>query len=195
MNLIKDTEVAALLNVPLDAQITNATNAVNADVLRGTARTFERKSRVVTLAGYGLDYLFLPEAPIFSVTEVRIDASGKFDDSSIISDLTQFHFETSEESRDFDFRLFWSGGYFPEGPRTSRITLDCGYYPADDPNESHQPRVPEDLRQAMIVEAAQRARRGAGEKYQSASLGDFSYTRRGEAESDYRQMIRRYRRP
>lgn len=196
MDLIKDTEVAAILSVAVDARITAVTKAVNVEAFRGTGRTFERKQRTVVVRGYGLDYTWLPEAPIISIDEVRIDSSGEFAADSIVSDLTLFAFAgAADPSYETDFRLFYRGGTWPEGARVARVKCTAGYYAADETDPLKIPRVPEDLRQEMILEAAQRVRSGAGEKHKSASLGDFSYTNYEKSESDFRRIVRRYRRP
>lgn len=189
--LIKDTEVADLAGVGVDPQIERVTKAVCDEVLRSTARTFERKSRSVVVRTWPRDYLFLPEAPIFAVTDVRFDLAGLFADGTS-QDLSRFSFNTDDQ----EYRLFYNGGCFPEGSRVVRVTFDAGYYAPDDNASGHDVKVPEDLRDEMIKEAVRRYKRGVSEKLQSESFGDYSYARRADGSDDeFRRVIRRYRRP
>ena len=147
--LIKDTEVAELAGVEVNGQLERVTNSVVSEFLRGTGRTFERRERTVVFPGWNTDYIFLSEAPIDSIAEVRIDCTGEFDDDTIISDLSLFSFETDDAKRELDFRIFYRGGYFPEAPRAVRVKFTAGYYPPDD-NTAGNVRLPDDIRDELI---------------------------------------------
>ncbi len=190
--LITDDEVAAALGVSVDAQVTRIRFAVEQWAKRLTGREFERKSRTVYLPGYGLDYVFLPEAPIWTVTEVRVDSTGKLDAPTALTDLTQLFFNTGKE----DFRLWRRDGYFPEGPRTVMVIFEAGYYQTGDAAAGHEIWTPDDLKDAMIAEACSRYRMRGMERGKSIGLGGFSITRFDSgSDPEITAVIRGYRRP
>jgi hypothetical protein len=174
--LVTPDEVAAFLGSGVSASDPNLirlTNAIIADAIRRTGRRFLFAERVEYAQGYGMDYLFVRESPIASLTEVRIDASGGFDDTTIIP-LTEFFWNTSN---DRDTRIWRKGKWFPEGPRVAMITYKAGWYPAADTDPTHVPLLPEDIRMAIIDEIAARSIRGATDLMKSERIGEYSYTR------------------
>lgn len=190
---IVDADVSGFLGVSVDATLTRLVKVVQQDFMRACGRTFERKERTVYLQGFGpqVDFLFLPEAPIASVAEIRIDASGVLGASTAVTNLSDFVFSASTDEE--NFKLQYLGGYFPEGPRVAMVRFTAGY----NTNGGSAPTPPEDLRDALIQEAALRWRRGASEQFQGGSAsGVESYTRFREGVCDeYRRAVRRYRRP
>lgn len=186
--LITSEEVAAFAGVANDSTAQRITAAVIAWCERKTGRTFERKSRTAIVRGYGSSVIFLPERPIHQITEVRVDACGEFGADAIVTDLTKFLFDSAEDSR-----VWWSDGYFPEGPRVAKVTFLAGYYDITAAAEN-VPKVPQDLREALINEAAQRIKRNGAEKMKSASAGAYSYTRFDtEVDPAVQEVIRGYR--
>ena len=172
--LIKDTEVATTLGIAVDATLTRIVGAVDRWAKDYCGRTFERKSRSIYVRGWGNDTLWLREAPIFGITEVRIDPFGVLDPSSAIADLTQFWFNPIVEED--DDRLHYLIGWFPEGNRTSYVTFDAGYYQFDDGTSGHDIKVPEDIREELIREAIRRYTTRDSSGLKSESIGAYSYT-------------------
>jgi hypothetical protein len=196
MNIILDSDVATLLSVAVDATLTRLVKAVHADFRKACGRTFERKERTVYVPGYGphVDYVFLPEAPIWSLAELRIDATGVLGADTAVDDLTDFAFTGSADEE--DFKLLYLGGYFPEGSRVVMARFTAGYHDIESADVAAV-KPPEDMRDALIQEAAERWRRGGSEKMQNASAaGVESYTRFREGVcEEFRRAVRRYRRP
>lgn len=193
MDFITAAEVATLPGITADATLTRIVAAVEADFMRACGRDFIRESRVSYVAGYGpgVSYVFLPEWPIFAITEIRIDSTGVLDTDSAVEDLTEFVYESRSG------KVIYTGGWFPEGDRVARFTYEAGYYAQSDTNTAHEAgKPPQDLRDALIEEAAVRYRRGGAEQFQSAAVsGGESFTRFREGRTDaFRSAVRRYRR-
>lgn len=180
-DLIRDYEVAAALSTTANENVQRITAAVNKWVKRVCGRAFERVERTVAVEGYGVNYIFLPEAPIIEVAEVRIDCAGVFGLESIVSDVSRFVFDSSRE----DFRLRWLDGIFPESPRAAQVKFTGGHVGG---------AIPGDLHDALIVEACNRYRAIGTERAQQISLGDFSMTRfDSEADPQVLATVNRYR--
>jgi hypothetical protein len=196
MDIIIDSDVATLLSVTADATLTRLVKAVQADFRRACGRTFERKERTVYVPGFGpnVDFVFLPEAPVWSLAELRIDETGVLGADTAVDDLSDFAFTGSADEE--DFRLRYLNGYFPEGPRVVMAKFTAGYHDIASA-DANAVKPPDDMRDALIQEAAQCWRRGGSEQMQSASAaGVESYTRFREGRCDeFRRAVRRYRRP
>lgn len=192
--IITDAEAASELGVAVDSRLTRIVAAVHADLYEGTGRTFEKKERTVYLAGFGprVDYVFLPEAPIESVTEVRIDASGVLGAGTAISDVAgNFWWE----SADFGFALHYLNGWFPEGPRVVMVKFTGGYNTWATSGGT-PPMPPQSMRGMLLDEVFSRYRRGTSERFQSVSIaGTESFTRFADNTGPLAAAIRRYRRP
>jgi hypothetical protein len=189
MDLITAAAAAAELNVSsTDARLVRIVAAVQADFRRATGgRSFKAAERTVYVRGFGpaVDFVYLPEAPITAVAEVRIDACGELAVDTAILDLTQFWFERD----DCDFRLHYRGSYFPEGPRTVMVRFTGGYADAA--------ALPGDLVDGLLEEVFARYRRGADEQFQSVSVpGAESFTRaKIGTTSQFGRIATRYGRP
>jgi hypothetical protein len=195
MELITTSEVATLLGVTADANLTRIVAAVQEDFRRATGRTFERVERTEYVQGFGprIDYVFLREAPIAEVTEVRLDSSGVLGAETAVDDLTAFVFDSTAD----DFRLTYIAGYFAEGRRVARVTYTAGYYSHDDPDAENVPKLPQDLRDGLIEEVVARWRRGTNEQMQAenvSSIGGFTRGKLGTT-AQFDRMVRRYKRP
>lgn len=196
MDIIVDADVATLLSVTADATLTRLVKVVHADFRRACGRTFERKERTVYLRGFGpnVDFVFLPEAPVWSLAELRIDETGVLGTDTAVDDLADFAFAGSADEE--NFKLRYLGGYFPEGPRVVMAKFTAGYHDIASVDAAAV-KPPEDMRDALIQEAAERWRRGGSEKMQSAgAAGVENYTRFREGVcGEFRRAVRRYRRP
>lgn len=190
MDFITDAEVASFLGVAVDAKLTRIRKAVEADFMRACGREFLREARTVYLAGFGpnLDYAFLPEWPVHSITDIRIDVTGAFEAGTAVDDLTDFVTDGA--------KLTYLGGWFPEGSRVVMMTGEFGYYAQSDAEASHADgKPPEDLRDGLIEEVVARYRRGASEQMQSENVsGIGGYTRFAAGRTEgFKRVIRRYR--
>lgn len=196
MDLITTAEVAALLGVPSDTALTRHVTAVQEDFRRGTLQSFERKEYTVYAEGFGprVNYVFLPVAPIHQLLEVRIDCTGRFPETSVVTDLTEFTFDSLQH----DFRLHRiSDGWFPIGRRTVMARVVAGYHPASNTAApASEPRVPEDLRDGLIEEVIARYRRGTSEQFIAESISGVDSVTRGKLGTtpQFDRMVRRYRR-
>lgn len=192
--IITDDEAASELGVAVDARLTRIVEAVHADFYEGTGRTFEKKDRTVYLRGYGphVDFIFLPEAMIHSVAEVRIDATGVLGADTVLSDLaTSIAFETEE----LKFKLHYLNGYFPEGDRVARVTFNAGYNTWQ-ASGGTAPMPPQSMRGYLLEEVEERYRLGIVRRHSSMSLsGTESFTRSPETLTPLAEAICRYRRP
>ena len=193
--IITAAEAAVELGVSADARLTRIVEAVHADFYEGTGRTFERKARTIYVPGFGrrVDYVFLTEAPIASVAEVRIDASGVLDAATAVTDVaTNFWWEPT----DFGFALHYLNGYFPEGPRVAMVTFTAGYSTWL-VSGGTAPMPPQSMRDMLLAKVYERYRLGTSEKFQSVSIsGTESFTRFADKTHDpLASAIRRYRRP
>lgn len=177
--LVTDAAVAAALSVPIDSNLTRLNLAVDAYVKKFCGRTFERAAdRVEFVRGYYSDMTFLREDPVEAITEVRIDATAKFGADTIVTDLSAFWTEAN--------RLYYRGGFFPEGPRVGKITLTSGYATA---------AIPEDLKDIVIQLIAEKLNQGTSERLKSEAIGSYSYTRfEGAITPAIRQVLNSYRR-
>jgi hypothetical protein len=164
--------------------------AVNKEVEESCGRQFTKEARTEVVRGWGKDVIFLREAPIITLTEVRIDWTGEFPSSSAVADLTRFKFSGEPG----DHRLFYLDGIFPEGPRTVRVTYTGGYEAAPTNAPPTLLTMPEDLRGVVFDEIAQRWKRGTSEQMKSETIGSYSYTRFDAADSPAAKVLRRYRR-
>lgn len=185
--IVKDTEAAASLNVAVDATLTRITTAVDGFIKRYCGRDFEREERMELVRSYGGAVVFLREDPVESISEIRVDGTGALGDDTIVTDLTAFTTRLNE--------LHWYGGWFPEGSRTVLVTYVAGYYDADDTDPDHLPKMPEDLRDVAFQLIAQKYNRGASERFQSESIGAYSYTRFDKAlEPEIRASLNAFKR-
>lgn len=147
MNLITAAECATLLGVAsTDVDLVRLVSAINTDAVRSIGRTFERKERAEYVSGYGLDYVFVREPPILSISEVVVYASPSDTGTSV--DIDQFIWDDAWQAD--DSKVTWVTGFFGEQQRAARITYVGGFYATDDTDPDHLPRVPDDLRSAMI---------------------------------------------
>lgn len=184
--IVTKEEAAAFLSVPA-ADVERITAAIDADVKRYCGRSFERKAIVEYSRGYNSDVIFLRESPIEVITEVRVDASGLLGADTIVTDLTAFVVE--------DQRLYYRGSFFPEGPRVARVTYTAGYWPATATDPTQVPKMPEDLRDAVLQLIAERHRQGVGERLKSESIGAYSFTRfDGDMNPAVKRVLRSYKR-
>jgi len=202
MNLITAAEVGTLLSVsPSDQNLIRLVNAANRGAMKYTRRSFNYAQRTEIVRGYGRDHVFLSESPIARLIDVRVDWFGlgaPFDDSTVV-DVTQFWFD-ADPLRD-DPQVHWMGGWqrlnrFPETPCAARIIYEAGWYETADPDDTHQPRVPDDLRSDLMELVKDEYRAGLGERLTSERIGDYSYTRSVTSFNDrLREIVRPYRRP
>lgn len=187
MNLILADTAAAELGVSAsDARLLRLVAAITADYLRATGRTFERIERTVYCKGFGpaVDCIYLPEAPIVSVAEVRIDYTGALGPETAVADVAaEFWWETGDRG----FQLHRRNGWFPECPRVAMVRFTGGY----------QTTVPTDLSDGLYDEVFARYRRGPDEQFASASVpGTDSFSRFAPGHTDaYKRAVRNYKRP
>jgi len=193
MDLITTAEVATILGAGAsDAFLVNLVNGANAEA-RGVGRTFERKERAEFVRGYGIDFLFLREPPIISVSEVIV-YSAPSDTGGTVIDVAEFIW--NEVPEDDDPKLTWTAGRFLEQQRAARVTYVGGFYPAADTDSAHVPRVPEDLRGKMINLVISRFRLGPDATLGASSFsqGDLTINRTDDpALAEFKQALRRYR--
>lgn len=186
MDLITAQVAASELGVSSsDARLLRLVAVIQADFRRATGRTFELIERTVYCRGFGrnVNFVYLPEAPIASVDEVRIDSTGALDAGTAVADIAaEFWWETSDRG----FRLFRRNGWFEEGPRVAMVRFTAGYQD-----------VPVDLSDCLYDEVFARYRRGADEQFASASVpGTDSFARFAPGHTDaYKRAVSNYRRP
>lgn len=194
MDFITAAECATFLSVTSDATLTRLVSAVERDFMTACGRSFERGTFTSYLAGYDLDYTFVPEWPIHSITEVRIDPSGELGEDTALDaeSLAKIVYSDGDGPK-----ITYVGGYFPRGSRVARITYEAGWYPYSDTDEAHATgRPPEDIRDKLIEEVVARYRRGPNEQMQSENIGGiggFSRFAPGPTQA-FRAAVRRYRR-
>jgi hypothetical protein len=190
-------EVAQILGdvPPDDANLTRLVDAVCAEASRYChplgRNFFYAVDRVDVVRGWGQDRVFLPNAPIMTLTEVRVDSSREFGDSTIIP-ISQFVIHAGYE----DPRIWWPGYCFPDGVGTVQVKWTGGYYPGGDVDPAHLPHMPEDLRGVLIDEIVARCKRGPGEVMKSESIGAYSYDRfDGRWNANTKAVLNSYRIP
>lgn len=173
--LVTPDEVASLIgNIDAsDANLVRLTDAVCAEAVRYCARKFfYGTDRVEICRGYGDDRIFLSDSPIAQLTEVRVDANRVFGDDTIVT-ISQFMVSAGYD----DPRIWWPGNLFPDGNGVVQVKWSGGYYPTADSDPLHVPKVPEDLRAALIDEIVARVNRGGAEVLKTESIGSYSYER------------------
>lgn len=174
--IVTADDVATFLGNGADAadpSLLRLTDAVCAEVQRYCARKFLYVAdRAEIVRGWGDDRIFLADAPIAVLTEVRVDSNRLFGADTIIP-TSQFAVSAGYD----DPRIWWPGNSFPDGNGVVKVTWSGGYYPTADTDPAHLPKMPEDLRSAIIDEIAARCMRGSSEKMKSESIGAYSYTR------------------
>jgi hypothetical protein len=187
MDLITVATAASELDVAADdARLVRIVAAIQADFVRKTGRTFDLAERSVYCRGFGqnVDFIYLPEAPIVSVSEIRIDCSGALGQDTAVDDIAaEFWWDTN----DHGFQLHRRNGWFPEGSRVAMVRFEGGY----------EESVPADLSDGIYDEVFARYRRGTDEQFASASIpGTDSFSRFAPGHTDaYKRAVRNYRRP
>ncbi len=198
MNLIDITVLAAELETQAnDPRLVRRVAAVQSDFKQATGRSdittgdatlsaFERGQRTILCRGFGqyVDYIYVTEAPLVSVDEIRYDPSGVFADDTIV-DLSEFWWETN----DCKFQIHWRNRFFCEGSGVARVTFTAGYPDAE--------ALPADLVDGLCEEVIARYRRGSDEQFQNFSLpGAESFTRgKLGTTTQFDRIVRRYRAP
>jgi hypothetical protein len=168
--LVTPEEAASFIGGEANAQdptLVRLTAAVCSAVQKSCGRFFEYAERTDYVRGFGLDYVFLTDAPIAEIVEVRIDPTGLFAGGTVPID--QFFFRPGEDDR----RLWWRNGKFPEADIVARVTRRAGYQVTGDT----QPQLPADIKTVILDEIAARIQRGSAEVMKSETIGSYSYTR------------------
>lgn len=195
MDLITDTEVAALLEIAVNARLTDAVAATQAEFISRTGRSFERIERTVYPYSFGGDALFLPEAPIHEVLEVRFGDTVIADSPARIAEM--FRWITTDGTPNA-FRLNFLKGRFPSDSHAVMVRFVAGYWSVTDSNPDHASgKPPSDMRRALKNAAAIEYQNGGQERFQSYSVsGVESYTRPAGSDGDpLAALVRRYARP
>ena len=177
--IVKYAEAATFLNdatLAADVNFQTVVDAAIAFVQGWCGRTFDFGARTTTVQG--TDIIVLNE-PIATITEIRNDATGAFDATTIETDLTPFVIEDSDDTG----RIRWTDYAFLARPTYLRIVWQGGYYEADDVTPGHDPKMPADLRLATFRIIESEWRSGGGPTYQSERLGEYSYTRANARQS------------
>lgn len=172
---VDSTNAAALA---ADTKFQAAVAAADQFVKTYCRRGFEYAAYTVLLVGGDQYDIILPEI-ISSVTSVSIDRWGEFG-ADTLADITRFTFNGR--------RLTYLDGYFPLARHgaalpTVKAIFNGGYWPANDVDPLHVPKMPADLRRAVKLIIATDWRGGTSERYTSESLGEYSYTREAAADS------------
>lgn len=145
-------------NDPLDyedqAYTEGLINAVSARANMMTGRKLRSRAATVTLDGNGRDIILLPEFPVDSVAEVRIDTKREFGDETIIPSASYDVYE--------DGRLYVEPRV-PFARRCVRVTYTAGFEP-----------VPDDLQQAVVESVAY-----SWKRLRSRAIGTQSITAEG----------------
>lgn len=145
-------------NDPLDEDDREYTegliNAVSARANMITGRKLKSRTATVTLDGNGRDIILLPEFPVDSVAEVRIDTKREFGDETIVAAGSYDVYE--------DGRLYVEPRV-PFARRSVRVTYTAGFDP-----------VPDDLQQAVIESVAY-----SWKRLRSRAIGTSSITADG----------------
>lgn len=198
--IITVEEAAAELEIASNARLARIVAAVHSDLAKGCGRTFERVERTVYPQGWGrnVNFVFLPEAPIVEVLEVRIDAAGEFGTGSIVADTPEtiaanFRWTSS----DTDFQLYYLNGCFPEGHHTVMVRYVGGWWSQSDEDAGHATgKPPADLGENLLRKVAERYNQ-RGEVFQAQSTsGVESFSRFADnAKCPLAAAIRRYKRP
>lgn len=155
-----------------DAAFQAAHDAAEGFVRLYCRRQFDFARYTVRLIGGDQWSVTLPEN-IITLVEVRLDRYGEFD-SSTIADLPRFMIDgRTLTSLDTIMPL----GPWGRAASTVQVVFDGGYYDVDDVDPLHVPKMPADLRRAVMKITASEWRGGSGERFKSETLGEYSYTR------------------
>lgn len=153
---------------PYDAVFKANVEAANDQIVNYCDRNFDRATYTEVLAGLGGNEVYVSHSPVESITSLWIDPSGRFDVGTLQTDLTQFAFEGNRISAYFS--AFW------KAQRSVKVTYVAGYWPANDPDPLHVPKMPADLRRACAKIIKQFVDQGLEEQPVSISLGSYSET-------------------
>src|SRR5688572_10660215 len=143
--IITAEEAAAELGVSVDSGLTRRVAAVHAHLFEGCGRTFERVERTIYPSGWGpnVDYVFLTEAPIFDVLEVRIDSCGLLGPETVVANTPSAIAENfAWKTGNRDFALHYLNGYFPEGEHRVMVRFVGGLWSFTDEDPEHQTGKP-----------------------------------------------------
>lgn len=156
-----------------DARYSLYLGAADAFVKRYTGRPFERGTYTEIVEASGSTNVYVAEENITAIVSVFADERGEFGPETQITDLGLVHAEGN--------RIVFESGYWPEGRAVVKITYTGGYWPASDPDPTHVPKMPDDLRLAVAqIALANKMKMKAavlGTDVQSESFTGYSYSK------------------
>lgn len=173
--IVTSAEAASACGVPDDAGLQRVWSSAERFVRSYCWRDFDAKQRTEFLHGSWMHYVTLQESPIHSIDELRIDLSGYFDDSSLVSaaDLASYYWTED--------RYLFRRWPFEYALRSMKVLYTAGFYPVDDPDPTHAEfLMPADLRECVIQIIGNQLERGTGEVFASTSIGGISQNRFAE---------------
>lgn len=171
--ILSYTEAAALMTPaadPNDPKFQLDVAAVNETIVNYCDRNFDRATYTEVLSGFGSNRLRVSHYPLASITSLWIDPYGEFAAGSLVSDLTRYVVGGDNESN----VIISLDSWFWRGSRTAKVTYVAGYWPADDPDPLHVPKMPSDLRRAAAKMIAFMQSEGFKKNVASMSLGAYS---------------------
>jgi hypothetical protein len=205
MLIITASEAADTLGVSsTDTRLVSLVKSTSEWAQQQLGRLFVRDTYVLKPRGFGGEVIWLRESPIRRLIEIRVDITGQFGDNTIVADLTQFRFNTDPFEDKNTLRYNGAGWWgtdpdygrwrwpFPEASEAIQVTLEAGWWAADDPD--HESDLPADLREKLVERVCAKYRQGGDEELKSMSQGDRSESKFAETDDRILRALKRYRR-
>lgn len=179
LNMAKTYLKIPLAETSQDALVEFFINAASELIERETDRKLKAQSVVDTLHGRSSNMVMLSQWPVNSITELRIDNSSDFTESSTLIDADEYRIGDDKNT------LVILSQTFPKGYNNIRVTFNAGYstIPSDLEHSClwmvfyyHKMRIAEDIGRS------------------SRSKGDESTSMIQEAPAEVKNTILRYKR-